>query len=105
MGLRPVWHQKDHRTEGHWFITILAYPEMHVIRTCLQDYGITRSWATIRNWLSSQKRATFCQKLHGGLAVHSRVTGEPDLYQRAQYDALHLDPVPLSTQTTTVKTG
>ncbi len=37
--------------------------------------------------------------------MHSRVTGEPDLYQRAQYDAWHLDPVLLSTQITTVKTG
>lgn len=32
LGLRPVYHQKEHRVDGHLWITILAY---HLIQNCL----------------------------------------------------------------------
>ena len=32
LGLRPVYHQKEHRVDGHLWITIMAY---HLIQNCL----------------------------------------------------------------------
>ena len=102
LGLRPIYHQKDHRTEGHLFITVLAYQAVQVIRTRLRQKGLTWSWKTLRDRLASQTRATFSQKQLDGRTVHTRVTSEPDQYQREVYEALGLDPVPLNPQITTI---
>ena len=32
LGLRPVYHQKEYRSDGHLFITVLAYHIVHAIR-------------------------------------------------------------------------
>ena len=40
LGLRPIFHTTETRTEGHLFITVLAYQCVHLIRTELQKHGI-----------------------------------------------------------------
>jgi transposase len=48
LGLRPVYHQKEHRVDGHLWITILAY---HLIQNCLYQLGtqgIRYHWKTGR---------------------------------------------------------
>lgn len=102
LGLRPVFHRTQHRVEGHLFITVLAYQVVQVIRTRLRQKNVTWCWNTIRNHLSPQRRATYTQKLKEGGAVHTRVTSEPEFYQREIYEALDIDPIPLPTVTTTV---
>jgi hypothetical protein len=39
LGLRPVFHHKEHRTEGHLFITVLAYQLVQAIRYRLKLLG------------------------------------------------------------------
>lgn len=102
LGLRPVFHRTQHRVEGHLFITVLAYQVVQVIRTRLRQKRVTWCWNTIRNHLSPQRRATYTQKLKEGGAVHTRVTSEPEFYQREIYEALDIDPIPLPTVSTTV---
>ena len=58
LGLRPVYHQKERRVDGHLWITILAY---HLIQNCLyqlQKNGINHHWQTIRKILKSRIRVT-----------------------------------------------
>ena len=44
LGLRPIYHLTDRRTEGHLFITVLAYQVVQVIRLRLRQKGLTLSW-------------------------------------------------------------
>ena len=32
LGLRPIFHQKEHRADGYLFIPVLAYPAIQVLR-------------------------------------------------------------------------
>ena len=45
---RPIYHQKEYRTDGHLFGTVLAYHILQTIRFKLRQQGITFSWGTIR---------------------------------------------------------
>ena len=102
LGLRPIFHQTDRRTQGHLFITVLAYQVVQVVRTYLRQQGISWSWTTIRNVLSSQRRATIHQTRNDNAAVHTRLTSDPDADQRRIYEALKIDPRPLETEITTI---
>ena len=46
LGLRPIFHQKEHRSKGHLFITVLAYQLVQVIRRRLGEQGEHSSWPT-----------------------------------------------------------
>ena len=41
LGLRPIFHQKEHRSKGHLFITVLAYQLVQVIRGASVSRGNT----------------------------------------------------------------
>ena len=58
LGLRPVFHHKEERTEGHLFITVLAYQLVQTIRRKLEAAGETISWSRLRELLSVQQRVT-----------------------------------------------
>jgi transposase len=58
LGLRPIYHSKDERIEGHLFITVLAYHTAHLVRVKLKQDGIHKSWDTIRTRLNRIKRIT-----------------------------------------------
>ena len=40
LGLRPVYHHKEERVNGHIFITLLAYHLVQTLRTPLKEQGI-----------------------------------------------------------------
>ena len=44
LGLRPVYHHKEDRADGHLFITVLAYQAVQVLRRKLKLQGINASW-------------------------------------------------------------
>ncbi|BBO18855.1 IS1634 family transposase [Candidatus Brocadia pituitae] len=43
LGLRPIYHQKEHRVDAHLFISVLAYHLLHAIEHTLKEKGETRS--------------------------------------------------------------
>ena len=94
LGLRPVFHHKEHRTEGHLFITVLAYQLVQAIRHKLKAAGEHASWASLREILSVQQRitATFRQRDGRTLHVRKATAAEPAL--RRIYDALDINPAP-----------
>ena len=47
-GLRPIYHRKDERIEGHMFIRVLAYYANQVVRTKLKEHEIHDSWDTLQ---------------------------------------------------------
>ncbi len=94
LGLRPVYHHKEERTEGHLFITVLAYQLVQAIRRKLEAAGETMSWTRLREILSVQRRitATFQQRDGHTMHVRKATVAEPAL--RRIYDALGIDASP-----------
>jgi hypothetical protein len=90
LGLRPIFHSKEARSDGHLFISVLAYQFVQVIRRRLKGVGIHESWAGLRDILSVQRRvtATFTQKDGRTLHVRKSTRPEPDLVRL--YEALGL---------------
>ncbi len=98
LGLRPVFHHTEGRTEGHLFITVLAYQLVQVIRQKLKAERVHLSWTGLREVLAMQQRvtATFRQRDGRTLHVSKATVAEPAL--RRIYDALAIDPVPGGTR-------
>ena len=94
LGLRPVYHQREHRCDGHLFITVLAYHVAHAIRIRLRQQGIVHSWTTIRKGLSSHIRITTTMKREDGTVIHIRKSTRPEPFHRQIYDAFHLSHRP-----------
>ena len=46
LGLRPIYHHKPVRSEGHLFLTVIAYQLVQVIRKRLKQRGDSSSWTT-----------------------------------------------------------
>ena len=94
LGLRPVYHQREHRCDGHLFITVLAYHIAHAIRVRLRQQGIFYRWATIRTGLSSHIRITTTMKREDGKVIHIRKSSRPEPFHRQIYNALQLSHRP-----------
>jgi len=94
LGLRPIYHQKESRCDGHIFITVLAYHLLHTIRFKLRHRGIRLSWSTIRRQLSTQLRVTTRMKRKDGKVIRIRKSSKAEPSHQAIYDALSLPHQP-----------
>lgn len=88
LGMRPVFHQKTKRVEGHLWITLLAYHVMHSIRYRLKEKGVHFSWDTIREIMAPQVRVSITAEQENGKQFHLRKTGEPNVWAKNIYHAL-----------------
>ena len=94
LGLRPVFHSKEDRSDGHLFITVLAYQCVQLVRTKLKAAGINDSWATLRETLSTQQRVTASLRRKDGRTVHVRKSTQAEPPSMAIYRALAINPAP-----------
>ena len=98
LGLRPVYHQKEHRVDGHLWITILAY---HLIQQCLyqlNQQGINYQWKTVRKIMRGRTRVTMQAKTEDGKTLHHRSTTKAESEQKEIYKALGLSSSILRTK-------
>lgn len=93
-GLRPVFHHKEERTEGHLFITVLAYQLVQTIRRKLEAAGEIISWSRLREILSVQQRVTATFRQRDGRTLHVRKTTVAEPALRKIYDALGINAAP-----------
>ena len=94
LGLRPIYHHKPRRADGHLFITVIAYQLVQVIRTRLREHGNPASWTTLRRILDGQQRVTATFRRPDGRTLHVRTATQAEPEQRNIYDALGVDPHP-----------
>jgi transposase len=90
LGLRPVYHQKEHRVDGHLWITIMAY---HLIQNCLYQLKkkeLNYQWNSIRKILLSRVRVTMQAKTEDGKMLYHRSTTKAEGDQIEIYRALGL---------------
>ncbi|MCY4363577.1 MAG: IS1634 family transposase [Gammaproteobacteria bacterium] len=102
LGLRPIYHHKPLRAEGHLFITVIAYQLVQVIRTRLRRTGEHASWTTLRRILEGQQRITATFRRTDGRTLHVRKATLAEPPQQAIYDALGIDSSPGGIQKTLV---
>ena len=69
LGLRPNFHQKEHRVDAHMFISVIAYHILHIIEYKLRQHKDNRKWSTIRDILMTHQRLsiTFNKKCGDGM--------------------------------------
>ena len=94
LGLRPIYHHKPRRADGHLFITVIAYQLVQIIRTRLRGHGNPASWTTLRRILDGQQRVTATFRRPDGRTLHVRTATQAEPDQRDIYDALGVDPHP-----------
>ena len=102
LGLRPIYHHKPLRAEGHLFITVVAYQLVQVVRKRLRERGEHASWTTLRRVLAGQQRVTATFRRADGRALHVRKATRAEPRQLAIYAALGIDPSPGGVQKTIV---
>jgi transposase len=102
LGLRPVFHQKEDRTEGHLFLTVLAYQLVQAIRRKLAAQGEHLSWTGLREILAVQQRVTATFRQRDGRTLHVRKSTVAEPALRKLYDALAIDAAPGGVQKHTV---
>lgn len=88
LGMRPVYHQKEKRVDGHLWITILAYYLIQDIAYRLRKKGIVDQWAIIRTHMNSRVRVTAQFQTEGDKTLHIRSTTAAESYHKKIYDAL-----------------
>ena len=92
LGLRPIYHRKPRRAEGHLFITIIAYQLVQTIRKRLAQHAPpeyrSASWTSLRRILGARQRVTATFKRADGRTVHIRKATRPEPRQQAILDAL-----------------
>jgi hypothetical protein len=81
LGLRPVFHHTEDRTEGHLFISVLAHQLDRAIRRKLEAADETMSWNRLRKIVSVQRRITATFQPRDGHTMHVRkaAVAEPAL--------------------------
>lgn len=88
LGMRPIYHQKEKRVDGHLWITLLAY---HLIQSCLyqlQQHGISHHWNTICKWMKTRIRVTMRAKKESGTVFYHRSTTKPEEVHKQIYQAM-----------------
>ena len=98
LGLRPMYHRKDRRLEGHIFISVLAYHLLVAIQRELKKKGIAHRWDTIRDGMASQVRITASLTTDKGERLHLRQTTDPEPFHTQIHRAVGIPVKPLKTK-------
>lgn len=77
LNLRPIFHQKDERSDAHLFFGLLAYWIVNTIRLQLKESGINHYWTEITRIMSTQKVVTTEAVNALGEKVQTRICSEP----------------------------
>jgi transposase len=91
LGLRPVYHQKESRVDGHIFISILAYHLLHSIEYTLRQQGCHSRWITIKRLVSTHRYSTIQLPTVGGPVLNIRKPGMTEGIHQEVYNKLGVD--------------
>jgi transposase len=85
LGFRPIYHQKESRSDAHLFISVLAYHLLNSIEYRLRMCGDFRSWDTIRMILSNHTRVALIQRDRNNQPYRLRINVTPNEEQSKIY--------------------
>jgi transposase len=95
LGLRPNFHRKENRIEGHMFITVLAYHLLHWIGYRLNKANIFTSWTGVAETLDTHRLLTTSMPIKDGGIVSIRHCTTPTVEQAKIYNALGASGKPI----------
>lgn len=94
LGLRPVHHQTARRTEGHLFISVLAYHLLNSIEVSLSKSGYHHNFKTIKDILSTHQRSTITLMSEDKNMHQIRLSGAEESQHKEIYKILKIkDPL------------
>ena len=96
LSLRPIYHQKDERSDAHLFLGLLAYWIVNTIRYKLKQKGYTSYWTEIVRVMSTQKAVTTEAVNVLGEKVLMRLCSEPTKAAENIYNMLNYKTKPFS---------
>lgn len=96
LNLRPVYHQKDSRTEAHIHLGVLAYMIVNTIRYKLKQKGIYHDWRNIIRIMNTQKMVTSSFKNSTGQIIITKKCSQPISEVTAIYHATKYKSMPFS---------
>jgi transposase len=94
LGLRPIYHHKEERVNGHIFITLIAYHLVQTLRVQLKAQDCHDSWQTIRRKVENQQRITVTLQREEGKTIHLRKATKADPQQSTLYSLLGISAQP-----------
>lgn len=98
LNLRPIYHQKEERSDSHLFITVLAYHLLNSIQVRLRQRGIHIRWRRLRAFLSTHAFVTTSMTTQENKRIHIRGCSEPEPFHRQIYQALGLPLRPMKSK-------
>ena len=98
LNMRPVYHQKESRSDSHIFLTVLAYHLLNYIQAKLHQNGIHMRWKHIRARLATHVVITTSMAKKESGYIHIRSCSEPETFHREIYDALKINAIPVATR-------
>ncbi len=96
--IRPIYHHKDKRIEGHIFLSLLAYHVLHTIEWTLRKKGDSRSWESIKEILIPHQMVTVIIPDDKGRVHHLRLLTEASIDEEEIYERLNLNARPFKTR-------
>lgn len=94
LSLRPVYHQKDSRTEAHIHLGVLAYMVVNTIRYKLKQKAIHHDWNNIIRIMNTQKIVTTSIKNDKEQVIIIKKCSQPNSEVIAIYQATKCKPIP-----------
>lgn len=99
LGLRPIYHKKESSSSAHMFVSVVAYHILHAIEYSLKQNGDNRSWATIREALSTHQFITLEYNEHnedlGQRHKYIKMCTKPEPDHCAIYEKLNISNTPI----------
>jgi len=90
LGMRPIFHQKEARVDGHLWITVLAYSIIHNLLHQLRHQGLRLEWETIHAQMQNRIRVTMQARTKEEKVIRIRTTTKPEVDHNKIYEKLHM---------------
>jgi len=94
LNLRPIYHQKDSRSDAHLFFGLLSYWIVNTVRTGLKRNGENAYWTEILRRMRTQKLVTTHAENALGEKVELRQCSKPSKQAQEIYRMLGMKPAP-----------
>lgn len=98
LNIRPVYHQKDSRTEAHIHLGVLAYMVVNTIRYKLKQKEIHHDWSNIIRIMNTQKMVISSFKNSKDQVIITKKCSQPNSEVTAIYQATKYKPMPFSSK-------
>ena len=88
--IRPIWHQREHRVQGHILFSFLAYALWKAFQIWMERSGLGRGVRTVQEELARIKSTDIQLGTSEGRQIRISCVTQPDAAQRTLLDRLGL---------------